>query len=154
MITDLPLPSTRISVTQRARRVVLTGQERYFGQPAQLQHLRAGVADILRIAGVDITQDRSAAQQIIDIDAHAYRGTRVGDLAFAWLDLSITVTDARTGIVLFRGHRRDIKGAGSDHDGAVAAALRQATGLVREAVFTSNERDTAHVDSMGASLHP
>lgn len=151
---ELPLPTTKINVTRRSRRVLLTGQERYFGQQTELRSLRPELVTILRQAGVDIVADGIPAQQIIDIDANAYRGTQVGDLAFAWLDLTITVSDARTGIVLYRGHRRDIKGAGGDHDGAVAAALRQATDLLREAVFTTNERDSAHVDSMGASLHP
>ncbi len=150
---DLPLPTTRVELTHQPRRLVLTGSERYFGEAGDLHHLRPIIGTALRQAGARIVEERFDAQQIVEIDANAYRGTRVGELAFAWLDLSVTVYDARTQAVLFHGIRNEIKGAGLDSDDAIAAAMQQATGLIREAV-SSYHRDMAMLDSMGTSLHP
>ena len=150
---NLPVPTTRVHVASTPQVFQLVGRESYFGDETSLQRLRPGISAILRQAGGQIVDD-GQAPKVIEIDVSAYRGSRVGRLVFVWLDLSITVYGTHPRTVSFRGTRSDIKGAGTDYDGAIAAALQQATGLLREAVFTSHERDVALVDSMGASLHP
>lgn len=93
-------------------------QERNLGKDLISSYLKQGVVDALSKSGFEFTTDVSNADYILTINSDTRAGSSFEGLYFSYLDASISLVDQSKKKETFSNQYRDLKGAGSNYEGA------------------------------------
>ena len=81
-------------------------------------YLKEGIVDVLTKIGFEFTTDELRADYVINLNANTRAGSSYEELFFSFLDATISLVDQSLKKESFANQYRDIKGAGSNYEGA------------------------------------
>jgi hypothetical protein len=95
-----------------------SSREQNLGKELTSPYLLEGALDVLTKLGFEFTSTRAEADYVLDIEADTRAGSSFEELYFSYLDAAVSLTDQGKRKKVFSTQFKDIKGAGTNFEGA------------------------------------
>jgi hypothetical protein len=112
------VPAIALNITVTGNVLYCSSKERNLGNELTTSYLREGVKDALSKTGFEFTTDITHADYILNIESNTRQGSSFDELYFSYLDASLSLIDQGEKKEVFTSQYADIKGAGTNYEGA------------------------------------
>lgn len=135
LVGSLTVPETRVPIDRTMPRVFITSRETNMGAPVG----DAGVAFALREEmtrkGFRIVERQADADMVLNLTSSTREGGEASGFYTAYLDVSFSFRDRRSGDVIHEGGRQGVKGVQLAYDKAGLDAYKKASQDLRKEVI-------------------
>lgn len=118
IVNRLPLNDCTQIFQVRGLTAYVKSREVHFGQPLQVLKLEPALKNILTQKGFTCLDRPGSADLLIDLQAESRRGAEMYGMYSSFVELTISVVDARTGEEIYKNILHDIKGLDLNYDKA------------------------------------
>ncbi|HEV8514070.1 MAG TPA: hypothetical protein VGQ59_12375, partial [Cyclobacteriaceae bacterium] len=124
---ETPLDKTTLAITVTGNVLFCSTKELNLGKELTSPFLREGVKDVLTKKGFEFTTELTKADYMVQIESNTREGSTYDGLYFTYLDASVSLIDQSQKKEVFTSQYADIKGAGTNYEGAGIKAYSLAT---------------------------
>ena len=125
IIQEHRIPSTRFFLNVSGLSMFITSNETNLGQQMTIPFIEPSLKEALSNNGFAFTGDMGQADYAIDIQANARAGNSYEGLYFSFADATVSVTDLKSGMEVYKGSFKDVKGGSINFERAGIAALKK-----------------------------
>ena len=130
-----PAPSSVFHLECLPRTAYMASSESNLGRDLAVPHLEPLIRAALQHHGLVFAADTEQADLTVELDASTRQGQEFQGIYFAFLDLTVAVTDRRSGDEVFSSSLTGAKGAGPSHEDAGIKAYEAAAEEVRRSIL-------------------
>jgi hypothetical protein len=124
---EIHLDKTVLPITVTGNVLFCSTKELNLGKQLTSSYLREGVKDVLTKMGFEFTTELTKADYMVQIESNTREGSTYDGLYFSYLDASVSLIDQGQKKEVFSSQYADIKGAGTNYEGAGIKAYSLAT---------------------------
>ena len=125
ILQEHQVPTTKFFLNVSGLSMFITTSETNMGQQLTIPFIEPSLKEALSNNGFAFTTDMSQADFAIDIKANARNGNTFEGLYFSFADATVSVTDLSSGMEVYKGSFKDIKGGSVNYERAGIAALKK-----------------------------
>lgn len=131
IVSRLLLPEARVVLSVSGLSVCIQASEVNLGKRLEIPYLEPALKKALTARGFHFEQDMARADFLIEIEARSRKGSQVYDLCTAFVDMTISATDMKTGKEVYKNSLQNINGAHVDYSKAGLKAFEKAAEKLR-----------------------
>jgi len=124
---ETQLDKITLAITVTGNVLFCSTKELNLGRQLTSSYLREGVKDALIKKGFEFTTELTKADYLVQIESNTREGSTYDGLYFSYLDASVSLIDQSQKKEVFTTQYADIKGAGTNYEGAGIKAYALAT---------------------------
>jgi len=125
IIQEHQLPTARFFLNVSGLSMFITSMETNLGKQMTIPFIEPSLKEKLSNNGFAFTNEMGQADYAIDIQANARAGNSYEGLYFSFADATVSVTDLKSGMEVYKGSFKDIKGGSVNYERAGIAALKK-----------------------------
>jgi len=136
ILREHKVPSARFFLNVSGLSMFITSTETNLGKQMTIPFIEPSLKEALSNNGFAFTSEMGQADYAIDIQANARAGNSYEGLYFSFADATVSVMDLKSGMEVYKGSFKDVKGGSINYERAGIAALKKIANQVSDEMLS------------------